>query len=183
MLERTTYNISDFDYDLSPELIAQTPIEPRDASRLLVLHRATGMMEHRHFHDIGAYLRPGDLLIANQSRVIPARLLGRRAETGGAVEVLLLSERPDIGPDHWETLVRPGRRLHEGSHIVFSDENGAELLQAEILQRTDAGGRIVRLWVNNVGTRFIASSPLASAPLAPTNASPVNSPHMTVRQC
>jgi S-adenosylmethionine:tRNA ribosyltransferase-isomerase len=146
MLERTTYNISDFDYDLPPERIAQTPIEPRDASRLLVLHRATGTMEHRHFHDIGEYLRPGDLLIANQSRVIPARLLGRRAETGGAVEVLLLSERSDIGPDHWETLVRPGRRLREGSRIVFSDEDGAELLQAQILQRTDAGGRIVRFW-------------------------------------
>ena len=178
MLERTTYNISDFDYDLPQELIAQTPIEPRDASRLLVLHRTTGAMKHRHFHDIGAYLRPGDLLIANQSRVIPARLLGRRAETGGAVEVLLLSERSDIGPDHWETLVRPGRRLREGSRIIFSDDSGAELLQAEILQRTGAGGRIVRLWVNNVGTRLIASAPLAS-----TNASPVNSPHMTVRQC
>jgi S-adenosylmethionine:tRNA ribosyltransferase-isomerase len=147
MLERTTYTIGDFDYDLPPERIAQTPIELRDASRLLVLHRAAGVMEHRHFHDIGAYLRPGDLLIANQSRVIPARLLGRRAETGGAVEVLLLAERSDLGPDHWETLVRPGRRLHEGSHIVFGDESGAELLHGEILQRTDAGGRIVRLWV------------------------------------
>ena len=147
MLERTTYNISDFDYELPQERIAQTPIEPRDASRLLVLHRATGIMEHRHFHEIGAYMRPGDLLIANQSRVIPARLLGHRAETGGAVEVLLLAERPDLGPDHWETLVRPGRRLHEGSRIVFSDESGAELLRGEILQRTDAGGRIVRFWV------------------------------------
>src|SRR5712691_8366659 len=117
MLERTTYNISDFDYDLSPERIAQTPIEPRDASRLLVLYRATGAMEHRHFHDIGAYLRPGDLLIANQSRVIPARLLGRRAETGGTVEVLLLSERTDLGGDYWETLVRPGRRLREGTQL------------------------------------------------------------------
>ena len=148
MLEETTYNISDFDYDLSQELIAQTPIEPRDASRLLVLHRKTGIMEHRCFHDIGSYLRPGDLLIANQSRVIPARLMGHRAETGGAVEVLLLVERADLGPDHWETLVRPGRRLREGSRIVFSDESGAELLRGEILQRTDAGGRIVRFWVN-----------------------------------
>jgi S-adenosylmethionine:tRNA ribosyltransferase-isomerase len=148
MLERTIYNISDFDYDLPPERIAQTPIEPRDASRLLVLHRETGIIEHRRFHDIGAYLRPGDLLVANQSRVIPARLMGHRAETGGAVEVLLLAERADPGADYWETLVRPGRRLHEGSRIVFSDENGAELLHGEILQRTDAGGRIVRFWVN-----------------------------------
>lgn len=147
------YNISDFDYDLPSERIAQTPIEPRDASRLLVLHRATGIMEHRHFHDIGAYMRSGDLLIANQSRVIPARLMGHRAETGGAVEVLLLAERADLGADYWETLVRPGRRLHEGSRIVFSDESGAKLLYGEILQRTDAGGRIVRFRVDEVDGR------------------------------
>src|SRR5579863_666376 len=150
MLNHTTYKISDFDYDLPQELIAQTPIETRDASRLLVLNRATGAMEHRHFHDIGAYLRPGDLLIANQSRVIPARLLGQRAETGGAVEVLLLAERTDLGPDHWETLVRPGRRLREGSQIVFGDAGNEETRRAVILQRTDAGGRIVRLWVDDV---------------------------------
>ena len=152
MLERTTYNISDFDYDLPQEFIAQTPIEPRDSSRLLVLHRTTGVIEHRHFYEIGAYLQPGDLLIANQSRVIPARLLGRRAETGGAVEVLLLAERADLGPDCWETLVRPGRRLREGARIVFSDENGAELLHGEILQRTDAGGRVVRFRVGEEGS-------------------------------
>ena len=142
--------ISDFDYSLPPELIAQTPIEPRDASRLLVVHRTTGTFEHRHFRDIGAYLRPGDLLIANQSRVLPARLLGHRVETGGAVEVLLLAERPDLGPNYWETLVRPGRRLRQGSRIIFGDENGAKqaaLLQAEILERTDAGGRIVHFSV------------------------------------
>src|SRR5437868_15534034 len=137
--------ISDFDYDLPQELIAQTPIEPRDASRLLVLNRATGAIEHRHFRDIGQYLRPGDLLIANQSRVIPARLLGRRAETGGAVEVLLLAERAEIGPDCWETLVRPGRRLREGSRIEFSHEGLPNLaLNAEILQHTEAGGRVIR---------------------------------------
>src|ERR1700726_3693326 len=133
MLERTTYTISDFDYDLPQERIAQTPIEPQDASRLLVLNCATGVMEHRHFHDIGAYLRPGDLLIANQSRVIPARLLGHRVETGGAVEVLLLAERPDLGPDHWETLVRPGRRLHSGNRIIFRHEaNPQTMLLGEI---------------------------------------------------
>src|SRR6266498_3619345 len=102
--------ISDFDYHLPQELIAQTPIEPRDASRLLVVHRQGGQLQHRHFGEIGEYLRPGDLLIANQSRVLPARLLGRRDETGGAVEVLLLAERADLGNDYWETLVRPGRR-------------------------------------------------------------------------
>ncbi len=137
-------NISDFDYDLPTELIAQTPIEPRDASRLMVVQRATGTITHRHFRDIGEFLRPGDLLIANQSRVIPARLLGKRAETGGAVEVLLLAERPDLGRDCWESLVRPGRRLHEGGRIIFSDSEGHAQLLGEILQRTDAGGRIVR---------------------------------------
>src|SRR2546421_10675600 len=139
--------IGDFDYDLPQELIAQTPIEPRDASRLLVLNRATGAIEHRHFRDIGAYLRPGDLLIANQSRVIPARLLGRRAETGGAVEVLLLAERTDIGPDCWETLVRPGRRLRGGSRLEFSHDGLLNLtLYAEVLPHTEGGGRGIHLF-------------------------------------
>lgn len=136
--------ISAFDYDLPQELIAQTPIEPRDASRLLVIDRASGSFAHRHFRDIGEYLRPGDLLIANQSRVIPARLLGRRAESGGNVEVLLLAERADLGANVWETLVRPGRRLREGSQVLFGKENEQPSLQAEILQRTEAGGRVVR---------------------------------------
>ena len=168
-IDTNALKISDFDYYLPQELIAQTPIEPRDASRLLVVHRASGMLEHHHFYEIGAYLRPGDLLIANQSRVLPARLLGRRAETGGVVEVLLLAERADLGPDHWETLVRPGRRLREGARIVFGDElacapaplapaRGAStlpqhpLLYAEILQRTEAGGRIVRFFVDPAPT-------------------------------
>jgi S-adenosylmethionine:tRNA ribosyltransferase-isomerase len=154
MLDNITYNISDFDYVLPQELIAQTPIEPRDASRLLVVQRDSGAFEHRHFRDIGAYLRPGDLLIANQSRVLTARLLGHRVETGGMVEVLLLAERPALGVDYWETLVRPGRRLHAGSRIVFANETDAAAetqqgtcLQAEVLERTEAGGRIVRFTV------------------------------------
>jgi S-adenosylmethionine:tRNA ribosyltransferase-isomerase len=173
MLENITYNISDFDYDLTQELIAQTPIEPRDASRLLVVHRDTGRFEHRHFRDIGAYLRPGDLLIANQSRVLPARLLGHRAETGGAVEVLLLVERPDLGPDYWETLVRPGRRLREGSRIVFGNGNGGEMrqgafLQAEVLERTEAGGRIVRFTVENMAASTQGRGARAGVNPAPT---------------
>src|SRR5215469_7326623 len=150
MVEDISYKIRDFDYELPQELIAQTPIEQRDASRLLVMHRDMGTFEHRHFLDIGDYLRPGDVLIANQSRVIPARLLGRKAETRGAVEVLLLAERPDLGSDYWETLVRPGRRLREGSRIVFgleadgkSEMQQGAFLQAEVLERTEAGGRIV----------------------------------------
>jgi len=154
MVDDLKYYISDFDYELPQELIAQTPIEPRDASRLLVVQRDSRIFEHRHFRDVGDYLRPGDLLIANQSRVLPARLLGHRAETGGAVEVLLLAERPDLGRDYWETLVRPGRRLREGAHIVFgieaiddAEKTQGAYLQAEVLERTDAGGRIVRFTV------------------------------------
>ncbi|HET9921752.1 MAG TPA: tRNA preQ1(34) S-adenosylmethionine ribosyltransferase-isomerase QueA [Ktedonobacteraceae bacterium] len=143
----TSIKISDFDHVLPQELIAQVPVEPRDASRLLVVERATGRLAHRHFRDIGEFLRPGDLLIANQSRVIPARLLGRRAGTGGRVEVLLLSERPDLGPDTWEALVRPGRRLREGARILFGEVGGScPLLEGEIVRRTEAGGRVVRLF-------------------------------------
>ena len=163
MDDANSLKISDFDYDLPQELIAQTPIEPRDASRLLVVHRSTGILEHQNFYDIGAYLRPGDLLIANQSRVLPARLLGHRAETGGAVEVLLLAERPDLGPDYWETLVRPGRRLREGAHIVFGDEDNAGMvLHAEILQQTEAGGRIVCFWVTGSHVAIERSEEIAS---------------------
>ena len=142
--ESASTQISAYDYDLPQELIAQTPLEPRDSSRLLVVQRADGSLTHRHFRDIGDYLRPGDLLIANQSRVLPARLLGRRAQSGGNVEVLLLAERPDLGHDTWETLVRPGRRLRDGSLVLFGKEDEAPLLQAEIIQHTEAGGRVVR---------------------------------------
>ncbi|HLI07043.1 MAG TPA: tRNA preQ1(34) S-adenosylmethionine ribosyltransferase-isomerase QueA [Ktedonobacteraceae bacterium] len=146
MPEHVSLRMSDFDYELPEELIAQTPVEPRDSSRLLVVERTTGKLTHRHFRDIGEFLRPGDLLIANQSRVIPARLLGRRAETGGAVEVLLLSERPDLGLDTWEALVRPGRRLRERALLLFGEESGSgPLLEGEILERTEAGGRVLRL--------------------------------------
>ncbi len=138
-------NINDFSYDLPQELIAQTPVEPRDASRLLAVDRATGSLAHRHFRDIGEYLRPGDLLLANQSRVIPARLLGRRAGSGGQVEILLLAERSDLGADVWETLVRPGRRLRDGSLVLFGPSSELPTLQAELLARTEAGGRLVRL--------------------------------------
>ena len=148
----TSLKMSDFDYELPQELIAQTPVEPRDASRLLVVERATGRLAHRHFRDIGEFLRPGDLLIANHSRVIPARLLGRRAETGGAVEVLLLSERLDLGPDTWEALCDPDVACARGRASCLvgkatkaTKATAGPILQGEILQRTEAGGRIVRL--------------------------------------
>ena len=98
---------SDFMYDLPEERIAQTPIEPRDHSRLMVVDKLTGAIEHRHFYDIVDYLRPGDALVINETRVIPARLIGERSG-GGACELLLLKQ---LGPKKWETLARPGRRL------------------------------------------------------------------------
>src|SRR5579859_2111918 len=153
---------SDFDYDLPPELIAQTPIEPRDASRLLVVNRANGELAHRQFRDIGEYLRPGDLLVANQSRVIPARLRGVKEESGGQVELLLLAVRGDIGPDCWEGLVRPGRRVHEGQRLSFGD--GA--LVAEALARTPSGGRIVRLTARD-GDVARTLAQVGSMPLPP----------------
>ena len=106
---------SDFDYQLPSELIAQTPLEPRDASRLLVMHRATGRIDHRSFRDILQYLRPGDVMALNQSRVIPARMFGRRVDTGGKVELLLLRRE---SPNIWQALAQPGRRLRPGTKII-----------------------------------------------------------------
>ena len=127
----------DFYYDLPEELIAQTPLQQRDASRLLVLDKETGEWEHRHFFDLTSYLRPGDCLILNNSRVLPARLLGAREGTGGACEVLLLKNQ---GEKTWECLVRPGRRLRPGARITF----GHGELTAEIVSETEGGGRLVR---------------------------------------
>lgn len=107
----------DFYFDLPPELIAQTPLERRDSSRLLTLNKSTGETRHLHFFDLPKLLRPGDCLVLNDSRVLPARLLGRR-ETGGACEVLLLIDR---GEKVWECLVRPGKKLHTGAKISFGD--------------------------------------------------------------
>ncbi len=109
--------VADFDYTLPEELIAQTPLEPRDASRLLVLQRDNGKIEHRHFREIGAYLRPGDLLVANESKVLPARLYGQKLDSGGGVEVLLLRKLDEV---RWEALVRPGRSLRPGVRLIFS---------------------------------------------------------------
>lgn len=126
---------TDFDYSLPRERIAQTPIEPRDASRLLVLHRDDGSMEHRIFREITEYLHPGDLLVANESRVIPARIFGHKAGSGGKVELLLLNRRD---PVTWEALVR-GRRVAVGASVEF-----AEGLSALVEAITDTGGRLVR---------------------------------------
>ena len=118
---------SDFDYPLPPELIAQTPAEPRDSSRLLVLNRATGNTEHRRFTDVLEYLRPGDLMVFNQSRVIPARLFGVRDDNGGRVEFLLLRRE---GEGVWEALARPGRRLRPGATVTVTPPNEGSLTKA-----------------------------------------------------
>ncbi len=126
----------DFYFDLPPELIAQTPLERRDSSRLLTLNKSTGETRHLHFFDLPKLLRPGDCLVLNDSRVLPARLLGRR-ETGGACEVLLLIDR---GEKVWECLVRPGKKLHTGAKISFGD--GA--LTAQVVGEVEGGNRLVR---------------------------------------
>ena len=128
---------SDFYYDLPPELIAQTPLEQRDASRLLVLNRAEETLAHRSFSNVIEYLRPGDCLVMNNSRVLPARLLGKRLPGGGAAEVLLLQDK---GNKVWECLVRPGRKLQQGAKISF----GEGLLTATVEEVLDSGNRLVR---------------------------------------
>ena len=127
---------SDFYFDLPPELIAQTPLERRDASRLLALDKDTGETRHLHFYDLPSLLRPGDCLVLNDSRVLPARLMGRRAG-GGVCEVLLLTDK---GDRVWECLVRPGKKLRPGATITFGDGE----LSAEIVDVTEGGNRLVR---------------------------------------
>ncbi len=127
----------DFYFDLPEELIAQTPIQRRDASRLLVLNKTTGAWEHRHFYDLPDYLRPGDCLILNDSRVLPARLLGQRMPGGGACEVLLLIDK---GEKTWECIVRPGKHLRTGAKVSFG--NGE--LTAEITDVLPDGNRLVK---------------------------------------
>ena len=127
---------SDFDYHLPEHLIAQTPLEPRDHSRLLVVDTATGDLSHRHFYDIGHFLQPGDLLVLNNSRVLPARLRGRRPGTGGAVEVLLL-HREDEGL--WKAMVRPGRRLGPGAAFEIDG------VSVDVLEDLGDGTRLIRM--------------------------------------
>ena len=128
---------SDFDYALPPELIAQTPSERRDHSRLLCLDKTTGDFSHHHFYDLPDFLRPGDCLILNDSRVLPARLLGRRLPGGGACEVLLLIDR---GESVWECIVRPGKHLRAGAKLSFGDGE----LTAEVTEVLPDGNRLVK---------------------------------------
>lgn len=127
---------SDFYYELPKELIAQTPVEPRDSSRLLVLDKNSGKIEHKHFYDIIDYLNEGDCLIANDSRVIPARIFGTKAETGANVEFLLLKQ---ISGNRWETLCKPGKKAKEGAKFSFGDG----LMDATVVEVKDDGNRVV----------------------------------------
>ena len=148
---------SDFYYDLPEELIAQTPLQRRDGSRLMVLDRKTGQVQHRHFYDIVEYLRPGDCLVLNDSRVLPARLLGHRP-TGGAVEVLLLR---DLGDGQWECLCKPGRKMQVGSEVIFG--NGE--LTATVAQVQEDGNRIVRFHYDGIFLEVLER--LGKMPLPP----------------
>jgi S-adenosylmethionine:tRNA ribosyltransferase-isomerase len=134
--------VDEFDYSLPQELIAQVPLERRDESRLLVLDRSTGRTEHKRFHDVKEFLRPGDVLVVNDTRVIPARMHGRR-KTGGKVEVLLLR---DLGGDDWECLVKPGQKVRTGDEFIIPDPKSAGrevVLAGKVLRRTAYGGRVV----------------------------------------
>ena len=149
---------SDFYYDLPQELIAQTPLDRRDGSRLMVLDKTTGATRHLHFYDLPSLLRPGDCLVLNDSRVLPARLLGRREPTGGAAEVLLLADR---GNKVWECLVRPGKKLREGARISFGDG----LLTAEVAEVCEGGNRLIRFQYDGIFLELLER--LGRMPLPP----------------
>ena len=132
---------SDFDYALPTELIAQKPVEPRDSSRLLVVSRSDGKVAHHTFRDVVTLLQPGDVLVLNDSRVVPARLRGKRVGSGGAVEALLLRRE---GPGVWEALVRPANRLRAGARVLFSDSRTGEEVEAEVEAILAEGTRLLR---------------------------------------
>ena len=135
---------SNFDYTLPQELIAQTPVEPRDSSRLMVVNRADGSIEHRRFYDIIEYLRAGDVLVCNESLVIPARIYGRKADSGGRVEILLLHR---LEEGIWEALVRRGKRLRIGSRVALDDvvkENASTHVTAEVVGQGEGGIKVIR---------------------------------------
>ncbi len=148
---------SDFWYDLPEELIAQTPLQQRDSSRLLAVNRETGEYAHRHFYDIIDYLNPGDTLVMNDSRVLPARLLGKRP-TGGAVEVLLLR---DLGDNEWECLAKPGRKMQVGQEVIFSEGQ----LTATVTEVREDGNRVVKFHYQGIFLEVLET--LGKMPLPP----------------
>lgn len=149
---------SDFDFELPERLIAQTPAQRRDASRLLAMDKTTGELRHLHFYDLPTLLRPGDCLILNDSRVLPARLIGRRVPGGGACEVLLLVDR---GSKTWECLVRPGKKLRRGARLSF----GGGELTAEVVEELESGNRLVRFDYDGIFLQLLER--LGKMPLPP----------------
>ena len=149
--------LSDFDYELPEELIAQTPIKSRDQSRLMVLDKLTGDIKHEHFHDIIEELHEGDVLVLNDTKVIPARLIGTKVSTGAVIELLLLKE---LGEDIWECLSRPAKRLKVGTIVTFHDK-----LKAEVIEKLDEG--IVRVKLIYSGILMEILDELGEMPLPP----------------
>ena len=158
---------SDFYFDLPEELIAQTPMEKRDGSRLLTLDRESGKTEHLHFYDLPKLLRAGDCLVLNNTRVLPARLIGNRENTGGAVEVLLLVDR---GENVWECLVRPGRKMRVGDRVVF----GEGLMRAEVIEVLENGNRLVHFEYEGIFLELLEQ--LGQMPLPPYIKAELNDP-------
>ncbi|MCR5748203.1 MAG: tRNA preQ1(34) S-adenosylmethionine ribosyltransferase-isomerase QueA [Lachnospiraceae bacterium] len=149
---------SDFYYDLPEELIAQDPLLKRDDSRLMVLDKNTGDISHRVFHELPDFLKAGDLLVLNDTKVIPARLMGMKEETGASVEILLLKNK---GNDIWECLVRPGKKLRPGAKVSFGDGR----LKAEVLELAEEGNRLVRFSYDGIWEEVLSS--LGEMPLPP----------------
>lgn len=154
----STLSTKDFDFDLPEELIAQTPIEPRDASRLLILDKISGEIQHRHFYDIIDYLNPNDCLILNDSRVLPARIYGIKEGTGARVEFLLLAAK---GDDVWEVLAGPGKRAKPGNRFSFGDG----LMTAEVLEIIEDGNRLVKF--SYQGNFYAVLDQIGQMPLPP----------------
>ena len=157
---------SDFNFELPPELIAQTPLEKRDTSRLMTLDRNTGAIGDHHFYELPDFLRPGDCLVVNDSRVLPARLLGHRP-TGGAVEVLLLTDK---GDKTWECLVRPGKKMRRGAKVSFGDGE----LTAEVVEELESGNRLVRFDYEGIFLEVLER--LGKMPLPPYIKEELNDP-------
>lgn len=157
-MEATPIKTSDFFFDLPQELIAQTPIEPRDSSRLMVLDKHTGEVSHRHFYEISELIRPEDCLILNDSRVLPARIYGVKVDTGAHVEFLLLENK---GNDTWEVLCKPGKRAKKGSRFTFGDG----LLSGEVTEAKEDGNRIIRFTYD--GVFFALLDRIGQMPLPP----------------
>lgn len=150
--------LSDFNYNLPEELIAQDPLEKRDNSRLMVLHRETGELEHKHFYDVIDYLNPGDCLVVNNTKVIPARLMGMKEETGASIEVLLLKRKEE---KVWETLVKPGKKARVGARISFGDG----LLVGEVIDVVEEGNRLIRFEYDGIFEEILDR--LGQMPLPP----------------